>query len=281
MTAARVAPVVQSTDDAAVALESTGAYLRSRPVENSLVLSLLAERVARPAEGRYWWVLDGDEVVAFAFQSPRRFRAVVRAEGPAAIDPLVDRMVEDAPALPGVMAEAATAAAFAGRWAERRRTPAVPIEGQRLHRLGALRPPDGVPGALRPARREDRRFLVTWAEGFMGETGSHPVSAAEVVNRHLDAGRLWLWEDGGPASIAATSVVVAGVVRVGCVYTPPERRRRRYAGACVAAVSAQALAAAEVDVCILYTQLQNPTSNALYRRLGYEPVAELLVYQFG
>lgn len=271
--------VALSTDDAAVALESAGDYLRSRPVDNNLVLSLLAERAARPAEGRYWWVLDDGDVVAFAFQSPRRFRAVVRAEGPVALDALVDRMVEEAPALPGVMAEAATAAAFAGRWAERRRTPAAPVEGQRLHRLGALRAPVGVPGALRAARAQDRDFLVTWANGFMEETGTYPISAAEVVDRHLGTGRLWLWEDGEPASIAATSAVSAGAVRVGWVYTPPERRRRGYAAACVAAVSARALTTA--DVCILYTQLQNPTSNALYRRLGYEPVAELLVYQFG
>ena len=63
------------------------------------------------------------------------------------------------------------------------------------------------------------------------------------------------------------------------VYTPPERRRRGYAGACVAALSAAALDVA--DECILYAQLANPTSNGLYRRLGYEAVAEGLIYRFG
>ena len=32
--------------------------------------------------------------------------------------------------------------------------------------------------------------------------------------------------------------------------------------------------------CILYTQLANPTSNAIYRRLGFEAVAEVLSYRF-
>ena len=31
----------------------------------------------------------------------------------------------------------------------------------------------------------------------------------------------------------------------------------------------------------LYTDLGNPTSNAIYRAIGYEAVAELLRYRFG
>jgi predicted GNAT family acetyltransferase len=33
--------------------------------------------------------------------------------------------------------------------------------------------------------------------------------------------------------------------------------------------------------CILYTQLANPTSNAIYRAIGYEPVSDVLRYRFG
>jgi predicted GNAT family acetyltransferase len=32
--------------------------------------------------------------------------------------------------------------------------------------------------------------------------------------------------------------------------------------------------------CILYTHLGNPTSNGVYRRLGYQAVAESLRYEF-
>ena len=77
--------------------------------------------------------------------------------------------------------------------------------------------------------------------------------------------------------MAAGSAEVAGVVRVAFVYTPPERRRRGYGGACVASVSEQ-LASQE---CVLYTQLHDPASNALYRRIGYEPVIEVWIYRFG
>jgi predicted GNAT family acetyltransferase len=30
------------------------------------------------------------------------------------------------------------------------------------------------------------------------------------------------------------------------------------------------------DFCVLYTDLANPTSNAIYRRLGYEMIGEVV-----
>ena len=63
------------------------------------------------------------------------------------------------------------------------------------------------------------------------------------------------------------------------MYTPDDLRRRGYASACVAALSAHALSTG-AETCILYTQLHNATSNRIYRRIGYEPIAEVLVYEF-
>ena len=275
---------VRSTDHASVALATAGSFLRADPFENNLVLSLLAQRAARPEEGRYWTATDGGEVVGFAFRSPTRFRTVVSAPRPGAVEALVDVMAGDVmagdvPELSGVMAGAATAAAFAGQWAERRRVPAWPVEGQRLYRLVELHQPGGVPGGPRQAGAGDRDLLVGWAGHFMAEIGGHPLPPEEVVDRHLATGGLWVWEAGEPVSVAAASPPVAGVSRIGYVYTPPGHRRQGYAAACVAAVSERVQAGG--SECVLYTQLQNPTSNAVYRRLGYRPVVELVVYRFG
>ena len=79
-------------------------------------------------------------------------------------------------------------------------------------------------------------------------------------------------------SVAANSEPVEGVVRIQAVYTPPEKRNRGYAGACVADLSKRMLE--ERYRCILYTDLGNPTSNSVYRRVGYRAVAEALRYHF-
>ena len=98
------------------------------------------------------------------------------------------------------------------------------------------------------------------------------------VARRVGLGQYWLWDDGGPVSMAALSEPTAGVVRVQAVYTPEDRRGRGYASGCVAALSARALGAGHR--CILYTDLANATSNSVYRSIGYRAVFEGLRYRF-
>jgi predicted GNAT family acetyltransferase len=79
--------------------------------------------------------------------------------------------------------------------------------------------------------------------------------------------------------MAALNRPAAGATRVGPVYTPPDLRGRGYASAVTAAVSRAALAAGAQEV-VLFTDLANPTSNAIYRRLGYEPVEDRVILSF-
>lgn len=58
------------------------------------------------------------------------------------------------------------------------------------------------------------------------------------------------------------------------VYTPPAARGRGYASACVAALSQRVLDDG-AHFCMLYTDLANPVSNAIYQRIGYVPVADV------
>ena len=78
--------------------------------------------------------------------------------------------------------------------------------------------------------------------------------------------------------MAARTVPVEGVTRVQLVYTPPENRKRGYASVCVARLSKRIRD--EGQRCILYTDLGNPVSNSVYRRIGYSAVAEAIQYRF-
>ncbi len=153
----------------------------------------------------------------------------------------------------------------------------------RLFRLGELGwPGPGPAGSARLAAERDRGLLITWFDAFAREVGdlaSHDHAAA--ADERLSYGGLRVWEvAGAPVSIAGVTRTVAGMVRVGPVYTPPELRGRGYAGAVTAAVSQAAREDGAQEV-VLYTDLANPTSNALYRRLGYRPVEDRLVLSFG
>lgn len=63
------------------------------------------------------------------------------------------------------------------------------------------------------------------------------------------------------------------------MYTPPELRGRGSASALVAAAN-QAQLDAGRRFCFLFTDLANPTSNKIYRDIGYEPVCDVDEYRF-
>jgi uncharacterized protein len=273
--------VVRCTDDPAAARRAGEAFLVSRPIEHNVILTILRRRIADPMPGRYCWVEDQNAVVGLALWSPLSFHSAITPMAALVVEALVEVMSGQMPELPGVAGEAASAASFAGSWAERRRTPATPVEGMRIYRLDTFRPPDGAPGRWRRATDADRDTLAAHRVGFHYDTGEPgEVDPAAAVERSLRAGRFFVWDDSGVVASAIVTEPESGVVRLGAVYTPPEHRRRGYATACVAATSAWVREHDRAD-CILYTQLANPTSNAIYRSIGYAPICEVLRYRFG
>ena len=273
-----MAIAVRATTDPQQVLREAGAFLEGDPVRHNLVLTLLHARVADPEPGRYWLVERGGDVVGVGFQSPLHFIATATPMPTDAITALVDAIVDDGVVLPGVSGEAATAARFAGQWAEKTGTAARPVQGQRIYEVRRVTAPGATEGGSRRATGADRDLLVAWAAAFQVDIGEAVGDEAETVRRRVAGGQLWLWEDGSPTAMAGLSDAAAGVVRVGPVYTPPDARRRGYASALVAAISAAALAAGHR--CILYTDLANPTSNAIYRAIGYRAITEALRYTF-
>jgi predicted GNAT family acetyltransferase len=269
---------VSATDDAARFLREAGPLLVADPVRNNVILTLLQIRLAYPEPGRYWTV-DAEGVVAGAiFQSPSTYPALLSPMRPAVVSLAVDELAADGVTLPGITADAATAARFAGEWTERTRAGATPSLGQRLYEIKRVVPPNAPSGHVRAATATDRELLVEWFRAFVAEIGDPPVDPGPVVDWRVAKGQVWIWDDGRPVAFAATTDPVEGVVRIGPVYTGPDDRGRGYASALVGELSCRVL---ERDLrCILYTDLNNPTSNAIYRALGYEAVEEILRYKF-
>ena len=117
-------------------------------------------------------------------------------------------------------------------------------------------------------------------QAFHDDIGEDFGDVEGMVDDKLSYGGLTLWEvDGSPVSMAGASRLEAGMFRAMAVYTPPELRGRGYAGAVTTAVSQAALDAGAADV-VLFTDLANPTSNALYQRLGYRPIEDRTVVEF-
>jgi predicted GNAT family acetyltransferase len=163
-----------------------------------------------------------------------------------------------------------TARAIAAAWERRTGGTSRLTLSEGMHVLEVVQdPPRPAGGALRLPEPDERDLLVTWMEEFVVEAGLIGAAHARaMVDARVRRHGLFVWDDGGPVAMVGSNPAVAGVVRIGPVYTPPQLRRHGYAGTAVAAVSQRALAAGAAR-CMLYTDLANPTSNKIYAEVGY------------
>jgi GNAT superfamily N-acetyltransferase len=208
-------------------------------------------------------------------------------DDPALAELVADDLLRLTGELAGAHGPRAVVARFARRWTELTGATASVLMEQRIYAASTVTPPAGVPGAPRAvsAGGADRALVVEWLDAFNAEAlpeGAPRVDSHEWLTRRLSDpdGELLLWEvDGTPVSLAGSGQATPTGLRVGPVYTPPEHRRCGYGAAVTAAVTSHALAAGRA-FCFLFTDLANPTSNAIYQRIGYRPVSDVEQWAF-
>jgi predicted GNAT family acetyltransferase len=252
-------------------------FLAAEPSHHNLALSILGQSREQGLEGRYWIVEHDGCVVGFALQSPPGMRVIL-----AQMDVGTARVLAESiePPLPGVMGETAEASAFAATFALAHHVPVVDPDPGRLFQLSRVRAVAPAPGAPRVATSADRDLVIRWLVDFAGDTDDPAAPhLADEADRRIARGAFWLWDDGEPACLVGIREPAAGYARIGPVYTPPDRRGRGYAASCVAHTST--VLADRGLRCVLYTQLSNPTANAIYHRVGYRPIGEVISYGFG
>ena len=262
-------------------LAAAGDHLRGEPVLQTVPLTVL-DSLGKRGEAAfgddppvYGWHESADGVVDGAFLQTPPFPVLVATLPAGSATDLIRRLSSDT-GLPAAVNLASTDEAyFSAAWAEAAGGSTTAVQRSRLFRLGRLVPPDPAPsGAARVAGAGDRDLLIEWHAAFGQEAGAGQRGADRTVDDRLSHGGLTLWEaDGRPVAMAGSTRAVAGVVRIAPVYTAPACRRRGYGGAVTVAASQAALDAGTSAV-VLFTDLANPTSNALYQRLGYRPVAD-------
>ena len=276
------------TDDLGAYLAAAAGFLRSQPVRHTIQLSAVETLRARGASAFGetaplfgWWRSGTGEITAALLHTPPYPVLLTRLPERSA-QPLAEALAGCGRQLPGVTAQQDDAAQFAAAWSRLTGATSQESRRSRLFRLGRLRPPaPGPRGAARVATTANRALLESWLAAFAVEIGESTGPPADVVDERLSYGGLTLWAaDGTAVSLAGLHRPAAGTTRVSPVYTPPARRRQGYGGAVTAAVSQAALDAGAEHV-VLFTDLANPTSNALYQRLGYRPVEDRVVLRFG
>jgi len=261
------------TEDVEQFLTVAGDLLLAEPAVHSVSLTVCENARLRPDGTVFaWWTEPTGEVTGAVSSTPP-YPMVLAAVPEQAIGPLVEQLRPE-----GVHGPSRLAVQVAALAARARGGTAWLRHAERLFRLGTLVVPS-VAGTARLATDADLPLLVAWMHAFVAETG---VVASEIeasVADRVSYGGYLLWEvDGTPVAMSGHTRIAFGAGRIGPVYTPPEHRGRGYGAGVTAAASQQLLDRGAREV-VLFTDLTNPTSNALYPRLGYVPVHDIAILE--
>jgi GNAT superfamily N-acetyltransferase len=265
--------------DPAIFRDTVSPFLKADPLHNIAILTLIEGRATAPpvSTDHYLAVVDGDGRVRGAVVVTRSGTYLGDLRGDLVV-PVARTVARLAPGTPLAEGVPPVTHAFARRWTSLLGRQSREVVAKRLHRLGRL-DPQYAPGTPRLATMHDADLCTRWDMAFDVDVGEPVRDRRPGVVAAIESRRRWLWEDGGtPVSMAGHAPTVAGVARVGPVYTPPGLRGRGYASALTTHVSKKLLDHG-FEVC-LYTDLANPTSNWIYAQIGYQPVADLVRIEF-
>ena len=268
-------------------LAATEGFRAAHPVLTNVIGSVAGRvRDGQRYDRELWLTIHDDlgtELAGIAMRTAPH-NLVVSPMSADAARALGRHLAEVDPDLPGVTGEPEVCRALlAGLDASDRAHVAMAERVLVLQNLIAPQPP--VAGRARRFDSGDLELVADWLVRFAADAGLNVRPSRDSVLAELDSDvvpSLWLWERRGePVSLAGHAPPVstpAGMVgRVGPVYTPVQHRGRGYGSAITHAVSATLRP--QCSIVMLYTDAANATSNAVYERLGYTAVADVVEIQ--
>lgn len=262
--------------------DKTQDYLLQHEAEHNVMLGIVNTLLYNPArysEPPYLAMVESDgEIVGTAIRTPPHKLLLSKFSNLKALTLIAeDLQQEPLPGVTGLVLEVETfLQALQGLSKQSHR---LSVKKLRIHQLIVVQPLIAANGHIRLVSEGDRALLLDWLPAFDAEIGWEVVEDVErIVTSRLKKQDTYLWEDNGaPVSLAAGRQFSPTAARIGSVYTPPKYRRKGYATACVAALS-QKLLNEGCTRCFLLTDLANPTSNHIYREIGYVSVCDWYEY---
>ena len=260
-------------------LEVVHKYLLLREAENNLMLGVLHQCMADPPNPKHIFIAtqkDGYTLFA-AVQTQHHF--IIAGEKIYA-DAVIDFIVDQEIGVSGIIGQKDLCLHFASRWKAKTKIPWSIRMNQGIYQLDNLRPISRSPGHLRLATSADQRILRRWMQEFSEAIGEKidVEKSRIIVDNYLSDASLYVWVNRQIVSMARKARATDHGIVVTAVFTPLQFRNQGYATSLVHDLSARLLN--DYKFCALYTDLDNPTSNSIYQRIGYRPIADSIVIQF-
>lgn len=269
-------------DSAEAFLQVAQPLLMMAEAENNLLLGV-AQGIARnpsAAKNPYLATVSSDAGLLACAVHIAPFNLVITRANREPIVALARHAFESIPHLEGVTGPSRSADDFAVAWSKLSNSKPVLAMRLRIHETRKVVDSDlpAPPGHFRAAVRDDLDLLTAWTEVFVSDARIRErVDARTIVDDAITRGRLHVWEDGEPVSMAAWTGKTPNGVRINFVFTPRERRGKGYGTACVKALTKQQLEQGNA-FCWLYTDVSSAASPNIFKRIGYWPVSDVSEY---
>ena len=258
-------------------LAAAGLFLRRAEAENSIIGTPAARMIEAPHEddaGSYFaTVAEAGSIVGAAFHGSDG-GALLSAGPDTALGLIAADLADRGRKVRHVVGPPMACEAFARTWRER--TGQDHALRYRHRHLELARSPRrfAASGRMRELRVDEHDLILDWQAAFVVEVGmpDNLESVRKKTLRRLEQGGFRVWDDDGVVAFAGYGAG-GDTARIAPVYTPPRFRCRGYASALVAELSRELVEGGK-RALFLTTDVANPTSNSIYQKIGYRPVAE-------
>lgn len=153
---------------------------------------------------------------------------------------------------------------------------------QLIYQLDQMNSIPVAEGCLIVATSKNHILVKTWLKQF-GAEANEEISddyADRTARKYIENASFYLWvKNSKPVSMVNHSRKTKNGATINAVYTPDEHKRNGYATTAVAKLTEKLLQEG-FKFCSLYTDLANPASNSIYKKIGYYKVGTSVVYQF-
>ena len=268
--------------DAGAFLEVAGPAMYAFEPQNNAILGF-SEAMAGSATPAETLLVAGQEQgeVRVAAIKTQPFNLLLGSTGRMTDDDVVALagwLRRESVSMDGVLSDPESALTFAREWTGS--DPSTPSRELRILGLERVEFDGHDQGVMRAATVADEGWLFEWWRLFSADVGRPAADEAELrktLGPRIQSGDVHLLELDRPVCMAARVRGTRTCDTIGGVYTPDAYRCQGHATALVARLSRLLLSRGKSQ-CALYTDKLNPTSNAIYERIGYREVMEAVEY---
>lgn len=258
--------------------------LYQNEAEYSLMLGLAEVCVKQNKAIGQFYITKSDSILSGASYVSGR-NLIISNLSTESILALADQLYFDQINFPGIVGPVIPAELFAKTWAGLTEQKYKIGMAQKIYQLEKVIPPKPASGSISVCTEKHQDLITQWVYEFSLESLPHEANTIErarefAVNK-IPKGEVYIWSDEKDVPVSMNSVgrPTKHGISVSAVYTPKKLRNKGYASALVAGTSQRMLDQGK-KICVLYTDLSNPTSNKIYQNIGYQEIAASVNYIF-